>query len=93
MKQSDLQSFLEVPFSYYFIYDLQKSKFEFIEDKIKNVIDYAAEVINTDLFLAKIHESDLQDLIKHEISINQYFDFIFRYDFRIISKLGIEKRI
>lgn len=102
IQQSDLQSFLEVPFSYYFIYDLQKSTFDFVEDKISNVLGYVAEEINIDLFLARIHKSDLQDLMKHEISINRflknisidhYFDFIFRYDFRIETKSGIEKRI
>ena len=87
---------------YYWIFDLQISKFTFVSESIRNVLGYAPEEFASEFYISQIHPDDLPYFINFENKAVEFFnlliaDNIFNYkvsyDVRLRKKDGEYIRI
>lgn len=97
----DFLNFSQVGESYYFIFNLSNSQFEFMSESIFEVLGYDKTISLTDFF-DKIHPQDLPYFINFENKVIEFFvsldeenfrKYKVQYDFRIKKKDGEYIRI
>ncbi|MBK7130418.1 MAG: PAS domain-containing protein [Crocinitomicaceae bacterium] len=100
--QKKLLNLLNVGESYYYIFNLQDLKFDFVSDEIIHVLGYAPDEFTMELGLSIIHLDDQPKFINFENTVmnffkelppEKYFKYKVRYDYRMRRKDGNYIRI
>lgn len=100
--QKKLLNLLNVGESYYYIFNLQELKFDFVSEEIRQVLGYAPDEFTMELALSIIHPDDQPKFINFEntvmrffkeLSPEKYFKYKVRYDYRMRGKDGNYIRI
>lgn len=96
-----LIDFFQVGSYYYFIFNVQKAEFEYINENIYTVLGYNSDILAAD-FLKNIHPEDQLYFINFEKELNVFFrnleldkigKYKVQYDFRIKNANNTYKRI
>ncbi|WP_367754458.1 response regulator transcription factor [Flavobacterium sp. WC2430] len=96
-----LIDFFQVGNYYYFIFNVQKAKFEYMNENIFTTLGYNSDILVAD-FLKKIHPEDQSYFLNFEKELNIFFKTLeldkiskykVQYDFRIKNANNIYKRI
>lgn len=87
-----LQQLIQAGESYYFVFNVKLSSFEFISPEIKTVLGYDADSMDITLFLSLIHPDDQPYFLNFEHAVQDFLQglpgdtalrYKLRYDFRI----------
>lgn len=87
-----LQQLIQAGESYYFIFNVRLSSFEFISPEIKSVLGYESDQMDITLFLSLIHPDDQPYFLNFEHAVQDFLQrlpvqkalrYKLRYDFRI----------
>jgi len=82
---------------YYWIFDLQISKFTFVSENIRNVLGYNPEEFTSEFFINHIHPDDLPYFVNFEnkaaeffnmLTIDNIFKYKVQYDLRVQKTSG-----
>lgn len=102
LDNSRIENFLNHTSSFYYIYDVSQKTFDFIDEKITQVLGYDKEEFTIETLMSLMNKENLQYFTNHELEIVKflkkikyvnYQDYIFRYDLNFKTKSNIEKLI
>jgi DNA-binding CsgD family transcriptional regulator len=88
--------------SFYLIIDVAKTKIDFCDVNVLNVLGYRPKEMSLALILESIHPDDLPVFMDYEVEVSGFFSkldkdkiqkYKVRYDYRMRTKKGVYKRL